>query len=713
VNSWETARRMMLLAMLVGVVTLGGASSLSEAHIVSSGVLSNAVDATPPEPNVADAQAKPSGPLAPSVSLPSAGESAVASASGWVTLMTEDFEGSFPGTMWSLVGDPTWGKEGYRSHTGSSSAYCAGGGADAVDPPGPYPNDMAAWMIYGPFDLSEVSDAELLFYRWHKSELDQDMLMWGATTSGPSSTFYGRRSWGDSGGWQSVNFDLTDVYTLGDLTGEPEVWIGIYFRSNESNADEGAFVDDVMLRVRMGGRGAQAFLPLVARSRPPESVTEPVTSSEGDVISTESGVQVQVVPGTVPRRADGSESTTTFSIETLAEPPAPLPSGTELASGLGVVKFGPAGFTFAEPVGLKIPHSTTPQYADDLALLRYQPSRGQWLNYPALIEEDAVSLAGYDLGCAAVVSANPSSQALGTSSLDDVLGPQACQTCGGAFWWEKTTCPVDAGYTSNYCWYYFTIISWDLKYPEQANNWPDPNCAYPSEPWRCLGMKTGSDPTATWPRCDGPKVVDPVYRDHVCLWRLPQGRHQLCVTALEGPIHLRAPRKTTYSLPAVVNMTESAYYDYPWGWRNVASVELPPGGVWREASEQPCPQPSPTIPVGTGDFQATLTWVNTEEQATDLDLHLFGPGGLHVFYNDTQEGNLELDRDAREFDRGTMIENIYNTGPMAAGEYRVEVRRYTGSHTVYQLRVIRPGSVNTYALSTPPDQRTVETFTVD
>jgi hypothetical protein len=217
-------------------------------------------------------------------------ESSAGPANGWTNILTENFEGDFPGATWALLGDPTWGKESHRAHNGSSSAYCAAGGASAVAAPGPYPNDMDAWMIYGPFDLSDASDAELLFYRWNKSEPENDGLIWGASTNG--SNYYGRGARGDSGGWQSVIFDLKDVYTLGDVTGEPEVWIGFYFESDESTTDEGAYVDDIVLRkvVDAPAEEAYVYLPLVVKT-PPSTLEDygvvmgKVTDTGGSLLS--------------------------------------------------------------------------------------------------------------------------------------------------------------------------------------------------------------------------------------------------------------------------------------------------------------------------------------------------------------------------------------------------------------------------------------------
>ena len=35
-------------------------------------------------------------------------------------------------------------------------------------------------MVYGPFDLSDAVDAELLFYYWNKSETGYDEFQWGS-----------------------------------------------------------------------------------------------------------------------------------------------------------------------------------------------------------------------------------------------------------------------------------------------------------------------------------------------------------------------------------------------------------------------------------------------------------------------------------------------------------------------------------------------------
>jgi len=168
-------------------------------------------------------------------------------AAGWQDIMTENFEGSFPGTKWTLGGNPTWGKDDYNPGTGTYSGWCARGGTSGLDPEFYYyPNNMNAWMVYGPFNLTGASDAELNFYFWLKSQVINDVLFWGASVNG--NNFYGTQVSGDFGGWLYRSFDLTSVPTLGNLAGQSSVWVAFMFRSDGSVVNDGAFLDEIALR---------------------------------------------------------------------------------------------------------------------------------------------------------------------------------------------------------------------------------------------------------------------------------------------------------------------------------------------------------------------------------------------------------------------------------------------------------------------------------
>jgi len=165
----------------------------------------------------------------------------------WTTPMTENFEGAFPSGLWNVYdnngptyGEYFWDDDDYKPHAGAWSAWPANGGANSVDPQyNYYANNMDAWMMYGPFDLSGCSAADFEFYYWNKSEANFDWFGWGASPNG--SNVYGWQLSGDQSLWNFVDFDLAPY--LGDTS----VWLTFIFSSNGSNTDIGTFVDDITL----------------------------------------------------------------------------------------------------------------------------------------------------------------------------------------------------------------------------------------------------------------------------------------------------------------------------------------------------------------------------------------------------------------------------------------------------------------------------------
>lgn len=172
---------------------------------------------------------------------------------GWENIMTEGFEGDFP-NIWEISDDPQWGDVNCESYVGDWSGWCAGGGTSAPTPCTNYLPNMNTWMIYGPFDLSDpgITDAELVFMRWQDVESNFDAFKWMASVN--AYNYYGWRSWGTGDGWEEKELDLTDVYTLGNLIGESEVWIAFIFQSDGSVQREGVFLDEIVLRKYVGAQ---------------------------------------------------------------------------------------------------------------------------------------------------------------------------------------------------------------------------------------------------------------------------------------------------------------------------------------------------------------------------------------------------------------------------------------------------------------------------
>jgi hypothetical protein len=178
-------------------------------------------------------------------------------AAGWVTIVSEDFEGAFPGP-WDVDGYDGywWGRRNCRPYQGSYSGWAVGGGPNgaALACGSNYPNDAESWMIYGPFSLVGATAADLQFKLWLKTQSGYDGVCRLASTNG--AMFYGWCSSGDSGGWIDMVLDLSNVPTLGNLLGQPEVWVALVFDSNYTvNYSEGGYVDNIVLRKYMSASG--------------------------------------------------------------------------------------------------------------------------------------------------------------------------------------------------------------------------------------------------------------------------------------------------------------------------------------------------------------------------------------------------------------------------------------------------------------------------
>ena len=180
---------------------------------------------------------------------------------GWTSILSESFESgaSFPGSSWRLSANHngmeegygyTWEIDDFKSHSGTASAWCAKAhvksGKPNLDPAvAKYPNSLDAWMIYGPFNLSDAVEAKVQFYYWNESESHADYFKWYASTNG--SQFSGYQVSGSSNGWQVKTFDLTSVPTLGNVCGQAQVWIAFAFSGNSGTTFTGAFVDDITI----------------------------------------------------------------------------------------------------------------------------------------------------------------------------------------------------------------------------------------------------------------------------------------------------------------------------------------------------------------------------------------------------------------------------------------------------------------------------------
>jgi hypothetical protein len=113
---------------------------------------------------------------------------------------------------------------------------------------------MNAWMVYGPFSLTDATSATVNFWYKNYSESGWDYFQWMASTNGVN--FYGQQISGDQNTWRSQTFDLSNVYTIGNLCGKSQVWIAFIFTSDGSIAGPtytGAFLDDIVVQKDVAG----------------------------------------------------------------------------------------------------------------------------------------------------------------------------------------------------------------------------------------------------------------------------------------------------------------------------------------------------------------------------------------------------------------------------------------------------------------------------
>ncbi|GIK36671.1 MAG: hypothetical protein BroJett011_05040 [Chloroflexota bacterium] len=213
-----------------------------------------------------------------------------------VFLTNENFEVTeFPNSAWEsfdLDGpangefywdDVKFGQGGFNCipRSGTWSLWPADNGANALNACGgsDYGNNTKSWIVHGPFSLVGASEAWVDFYFRNQSEPGFDFLFWGASVNG--SNFFGPN--GISGtqingpqgnGYNLMRFNLSNVFTLGDLRGQPAVWLAFIFESDSTGTDKGPFIDDVSVVVEKTIAGF-VYLPVVIKSPPP---TTPKTS---------------------------------------------------------------------------------------------------------------------------------------------------------------------------------------------------------------------------------------------------------------------------------------------------------------------------------------------------------------------------------------------------------------------------------------------------
>ena len=105
-------------------------------------------------------------------------------------------------------------------------------------------------MIYGPFSTIGRTSGEISAYIWRyitDGGTIDDYVALFASVDG--TNFWGWCYWGDYRSWNCYTLDLTNVYTLGNILNQPQVWVAVWFHSDSANTSEGAYVDDISIKL--------------------------------------------------------------------------------------------------------------------------------------------------------------------------------------------------------------------------------------------------------------------------------------------------------------------------------------------------------------------------------------------------------------------------------------------------------------------------------
>lgn len=167
-------------------------------------------------------------------------------AATWTTILDEDFSGDFPGVGWTVTGNPTWGR--VSDGQGNFALWPAAGGSAAV-PAGQTPTNLDARMIFGPFDLSDATYAKMLFrFNQTYSKWTDEALVVYTSTDGANFTLADYFLEWDGGAGLPFSFNQDPGGTgggdilLGDLRGQPQVWIMVRYLTMDPAGSQGPFL---------------------------------------------------------------------------------------------------------------------------------------------------------------------------------------------------------------------------------------------------------------------------------------------------------------------------------------------------------------------------------------------------------------------------------------------------------------------------------------
>ncbi|MCD7972491.1 MAG: hypothetical protein LUG18_07460 [Candidatus Azobacteroides sp.] len=378
------------------------------------------------------------------------------------------------------------------------------------------------------------------------------------------------------------------------------------------------------------------------------------TGSSADyvVITTSEGHSVNVPSHSIPPTISGDDGTVTFSIEFEDDLPLPLPDCLELKSR--VMKIEPFNFIFTYPLTIKFPLGNL--NPSEVFVYYYNGGSNEWeyIPYSGFDSDRSGTIASFRLGYFILAENKCNTDPLGGYRL---IHPASDN---GQYFYTVSFSYEGEGWNKG-----FRIYNPIARTLPKANGTPESYTYIPYLPEGWYWMEIAREKRNSINSA-------PEYIEYLTIW------NQEDVSNFSGEYFRELSSPNPY-----YNMPEFE------GWKDLIFHE---DVSWLRGRPDYWPAYTPTY--GTGRFQATLTWINSYNNITDYDLHLYGPDGLNVYFANKRSGVFELDRDWIS-EIGEAVENIYSTNnQLPKGEYTVKVNHYSGvSGKEFNCRVLLDGRV--------------------
>lgn len=365
-----------------------------------------------------------------------------------------------------------------------------------------------------------------------------------------------------------------------------------------------------------------------------------VSTNSSGVIETQSGAKINVPMYAVPTMENGDTGTIFFSIE-VDTATSPVVSDTETIAS-DIYRFGPDGFVFASPVEITIPLKSVPDPSQEVLIYRVNPTTGELERYSGVYDSTSNSISTQTYKFSPYFST--------TRTADN--------TAAGA---------IRITNNSSSKWIGVCVEEYTLTYPTTNVQFGQASFA----PSGTIGWTSSG------------------------LMILGQGTYRLCIEMSEAGTISSPPGPKSHIFLDDVVVDKPYTYTNPVVSRELAYSSLP------DAIDGPCPcVPTPTLPVGTGAVQVTLTWHSAD--AIDLDLWVTDPSGEKCYWGNpstTSGGTLDRDNQCGNYVNGKPENIFWSNAP--GGEYKVEVDWYSGcgnaiSSMPYEVRVRNKNNVKTY-----------------